>query len=528
VLTNKTSAGIDSILIYFDRITKMNGLQITGAAMKSTDPDFGHYWMVLQKTLLPGDSTVMDFTFSSSWSSFNEHVPFNSIVNNGSFSRISNFFPKIGYNNNNEITNSIERHKRLMKDQALLTSLEDTAVAPYEFINLDATISTSAGQTAIGIGKLAKQWQTNNRNYFHYTASQVPFRFALSSAAYSVKRGKYRNIPIEIYYHPSHSVNVDKLVSNVVNTLAYCENNFGPYQYDVIRFAEVSAFAEGFGATAYPATIFMKENGGFYNMLSKGNEEDAINQLAGHELSHQWWGTAQIVPQIKEGSWILTETLAKYTELMIFKNEHGNEAMREVIRHHIDLYLANRSFSKETPLYKTTFETPHLAYNKGMVVMYQLYLLLGEKTVNLALHNFYLHNKYPNPAPVSNDFLNELYASAPSNYHARIDELFKQIITFDSKITLAHQVQKDGLYEITFEASVNKFREVDGQQLRMEVDSMQAGVLLQDGRLLTGNFKISEGKLRGRFITSTKAAKIAIDPLLTTIDTFLKDNERSL
>ena len=95
VLINKTNAGIDSILIYFDRITKMNGLQIAGASMVFTDSDFGHYWMLLQNTLVPGDSVVMDFNFNSSWSSFNEHVPFNSIVNNGSFSRISNFFPKI-------------------------------------------------------------------------------------------------------------------------------------------------------------------------------------------------------------------------------------------------------------------------------------------------------------------------------------------------------------------------------------------------------------------------------------------------
>ncbi|HMJ47746.1 MAG TPA: M1 family aminopeptidase, partial [Ferruginibacter sp.] len=530
-LVNKNQSPLDSILVYFDRNTTMNGIRILHGKKISDDKRFGHHWFVMNKPLLPGDSTEMIFDFSSGWSSFNNHIPFNSIINNGSFIRISNYYPSLGYENNNEISNSIERHKRLMAAQPELKKLEDTIASrnPYDFIHFDAVVSTEGNQYAVGPGHLLKQWFLSNRNYFHYTASDIPFRFALSSARYAIKKDLYNNIPIEIYYHPTHNTNVDKLISNVKKTIEYCEMNFGPYPYNVIRFAEVSGFAEGFSATAYPATIYMKENGGFYNLLEKGNEEDAINQLAGHELSHQWWGNSQISPEYREGGWILTETLAKYTELMIFKNEHGTERMLDIIRQHIDLYLASRSFSKETPLYKTTFETPHIAYNKGMVVMYQLYKLIGEENMNKALHELLLHHRYPNRPPLSTDLLNEIYKASPVAAYGLIDEYFKKIIIYDSRIESVQLEKADGNYEISFEASVKKYSEDGmGKRAGLNAREMEAGILLEDGRQVIGTFRVTGGKMKGTFRVKTKPLKIIIDPSLKTIDAFIKDNEREI
>ncbi|HYC28761.1 MAG TPA: M1 family aminopeptidase, partial [Chitinophagaceae bacterium] len=225
---------------------------------------------------------------------------------------------------------------------------------------------------------------------------------------------------------PRHAVNVDSLIANTKRTLAYCEQNFAPYPHKVVRFAEISAFAEGFGATAYPGTIYMKENGGFYNNLQRDDALDVINGLAGHELSHQWWGSTQISPDYREGSWILTETLAKYTELMMYERAHGSEATRKIVREHLDQYLSVRSFSPEVPLYKTTFETPHLPYDKGTVVMYELYKTMGEDRVNSALRSLLANHAYPKLPPTSQDLLNELYKVGPRQ---KIDELFKQITT---------------------------------------------------------------------------------------------------
>jgi aminopeptidase N len=116
--------------------------------------------------------------------------------------------------------------------------------------------STPANQTAVGVGELVKRWTHHGRNCFAYkTSSPIPFRFALSSAQYAIKKEQYKGKLFEIYYHPSHDENVDHLLKNTRLTMDYCEKNYGPYPFRTIRFAEISSFTKGFAATAYPATV---------------------------------------------------------------------------------------------------------------------------------------------------------------------------------------------------------------------------------------------------------------------------------
>lgn len=59
--------------------------------------------------------------------------------------------------------------------------------------------------------------------------------------------------------------------------------------------------------------------------------------------------------------------------------------------------------------------------------MYLLSELIGEQKLNEVLRNFIEKHKYPNPKPVSTDFLDELYRLTSSSLHAKIDTLFKKI-----------------------------------------------------------------------------------------------------
>lgn len=527
-LVNNTSIAIDSLLVYIDRKVELKSMSIQNARLVKDASEFGHYWYVMENKLQPGQATAMKFSFASGWSPFKGHAAFNSIIDNGSFMRISNYFPSFGYEVGNEITNSIERQKRKMPKQDELKKLEAPADDPYNyaFITLDATVSTSGDQIAVGSGELVKQWSANGRNYFHYKSDRpMPFRFAFSSARYAVKKSAYNNIPIEVYYDARHSANVDSLISNVKHTLAYCSTNFGAYPHKVVRFAEVSAFAEGFAATAYPGVIYMKEDGGFYNNLSTGNEEDVINQLAGHELSHQWWGSASLNPEFREGGWVLTETLAKYTELMLYQHAHGLDATLNIVRLHLDQYLSNRSFSHEMPLYKTTYETPHLPYNKGTVVMHQLQQLIGETAVNAALSALLAAHAYPKAPPTTQDLLNEIYKASPPQHHGKVDELFKQIIIYESKI---EDVNCDSV-SVSFTASIQKFAE-DGFGKRTQATpdrTAEIGIYTKDGKMQLHIVNIINNRIIGKVTLAGKPVRVVLDPHLKTMDSFLKDNEKT-
>jgi ABC-2 type transport system permease protein len=426
-LVNKTSTGISEILIYVSDEIKMNSLESAKLTLVRSDVDFKQYFFKANDVMQPGDSINMNFDFEYKIEPLNGHESFNAIVENGAFMRISNYFPRIGYNSDFEIDDKNEREIRNMSPADSLVKPDAPLDDPYnyEFINFDALISTSSDQTAVSAGELTESFSKNNRNYFHYKVNDIPFRFAVSSAEYEIKKSHHNSIDIEVLYHPDHHQNTDHLIEQIIKTLDYCENNFGKYPYGSIRFAEISSFTSGFAATAYPACIFINEKFLHLNLLD-GKNQDIINELAGHELSHQWWGNAQLKPDDREGSGVLTETLAQYTELMLLKNEYGKVKTEEAVHLHKELYESGKAFSGEEPLYNSDPKNSNVIYNKGLVKMYELYLLLGEDKINLALKNLLSKHKYPLPPATMPDLISELKAVSESENYSSIDKLFKE------------------------------------------------------------------------------------------------------
>lgn len=348
-------------------------------------------------------------------------------MGNGAFIRISNYFPSIGYNLHNDKEDKRERKIREMPLQDALPKVDSPLANPYnyEFISFDAMISTSADQTAISIGELLRNYSKNDRNYFHYKAYNVPFRFAVSSGKYALQKSKYNNIAIEIFYDPKHNQNISHLINSVKKTLQYCEASFGQYPYKTVRFAEISSFTHGFAATAYPATIYINKKQ-FHLNLSQGEDHDIINELVGHELSHQWWGNAQLKPDYREGSGVLTETLAQYTQLMLYKNTYGKAKMLEMVKLYKDMYESERAFSGEEALYNSNPNNTNVIYNKGLVKMYDLYLLIGEVKINLALKNLLSKHKFPLQPATTIDLINELKMVTHKENYKKLDDIFKK------------------------------------------------------------------------------------------------------
>lgn len=514
-LQNTTNQPIDRLLFYLNPAISLKGLNVEGLKVNTIDEEFGHYWIILSKPLQPQDSIKADFGLSYQWNAFTPLIPFNAIVENGAFMRISNYFPQLGYQSDNEITDEIERKNRDLGKATSFRKLETTRDPEAEWLTVDMQISTSANQTAIGIGELVKQWAANNRNYFRYkTDLPVRFRFGVSSASYAIRKVRHRGIAIEVFYHPSHHENVEGLIVNAKNTLDYCETNFGKYPFKTIRFAEISAFSKGFAATAYPATIFMTENMAFHANIKGDKQQDVINELAGHELSHEWWGTNQFFPAQREGSGFLSETFAMYTELMLVKKMYGQKRVLENVRMHKNIYLSDRSFNDEQPLYKSKAGNTHLFYSKGLVTMYQLSELIGENKVNTALRNVYQKYKHSNILPVSTDFIDELYAVAEVSTHPVIDDLFKKIIIYQPIAQLIQTRQVGGLYATSFGVIVNKYQE-DGKGKQTPVDFMgtiEIGFSFKNGRQQVLSFPVTHNKASIKVSHAEKPITLILDP----------------
>lgn len=425
VLENKTQKPIYEILFNFpDDFFIKNAVfhAVTGDIFVTDQQQI----IELKIALEPGQKVSFDFELYYHWKPVNGHQSFNAIIENGSFMRISRYYPLIGYDSSNEIKEENRRKQFQLGKPTPIKAFDAAKVPNDDFISLDLTVSTEANQTVIGVGELIKQWKENNRNVFQYKVDAIPFRFAISSANYAVKKETYNGKSFEIYYHPAHYENVDHLLINTKHTMDYCESNFGIYPFKTIRFAEVSGFTKGFAATAYPATIYMTEDMIFHCNIKADKQQDVINELAGHELSHLWWGNNQIDPDNREGDVFLTESLAMYTELMILKKMYGKQEAEVRVKMHQDIYEGEIGFSGDVPLIKVTGDLTHIAYSKGAVAMYKLSELIGEETINVALRNFLAKHKYPATKPVSTDFLDEVYMISDERFHEKIKVLFEK------------------------------------------------------------------------------------------------------
>lgn len=521
LLKNKSSQPIDNILINFS-----DGFQIENVKWNSKNEEkmvTEQYSIISLKTpLLPNDSAHFSFKLSYKWLPINGHQSFNAIVENGSFMRISRYYPQFGYLKDKEIPDESTRDQLHLGKPTSEITLDAPKTPTNDFIKLSMTVSTKKNQIAIGVGELVKNWTTADRSYFEYkTTSPIPFRFAISSAEYAVQKEQYNGKNIEVYYHPSHYENVQHLIKNAKLTMDYCEKNFDKYPFKTLRFAEISSFTRGFAATAYPGTIYMAENMIFHANIKSDNNQDVINELAGHELSHIWWGNNQISPDDREGAPMLTETLAMYTEMSLMKEMYGISVSLERIKMHLDIYLSERGFSNEVPLYKVGNSDSHISYSKGAVVMNQLAQLIGAEKLNLALRNFLHHNAYPHAKPISTDFINEIYAVTNNSMNEKIDDLFKRITLYSFSIKQLSVKEKDQKFELSIKAEGNKVYE-DGKGNRSSTnfnDSLDFSILLKTGKEMLLKLPIINNKIEGRVELDEFPESILVDPNMKFIQT---------
>lgn len=422
ILRNLTADSINRVLVNLP-----DGFRLKQANLDDQTIDTTVQEIALRRAMQPGDSLQMKFRLSYKWYAVNGHQPFNAIVENGSFLRVSRYFPAIGYQQEREISDGRERGAYGLGAATPLKKPGDPRDNNWDFIRLKMIVSTDKGQTPLGTGDLVKQWDEGGRTYAEFSPVQpVPFRFAVASADYAERAVVYKGKNIAVLYHPLHAENVDHLIDNIKQTMDYCEANFGPYPFRSIRFAEVSSFTRGFAATAYPGVVFMTENMVFHADIGRNREQDVINELAGHELSHLWWGNNQLSPDERQGAAMLTETLAMYTEMMLYRRMYGDKRMRERLAVHQQLYEEQKGFSAEQSLYEVTGNNTHISYSRGAIVMVRIADMIGEETVNLALRNLLVKHRYPLPRPVSTDLIDELLAVSGEKHHGEIKKLMME------------------------------------------------------------------------------------------------------
>lgn len=532
MLVNKDTSVIDTIYITTtpEKVTWLS-CRLQGGKLLRTDTRYGCSVFVPGQPMRPGDTARLHFRFRYQASPYYPSDDFHQMLTNGTFSRISRYYPVAGYNSDNEIDDPRERAYRKMAPRSRGRLSEKRDSSGYYFVQVETTIATSADQVAIAIGTLRKHWQQQHRNYFYYaTEAPVPFRFAIASARYSIQRLQHGPVTIEAYFHPAHNRNIDHLLRSAAEALDYGNHHFSPYPFRMLRLVEISSFSKGFAGTAYPTTLFINEAFGYNNILDGDTGRDIIHEMVSHEIAHTWWGNTGIAPGEEEGNKILTETLAMYTELMLYKKRYGEASILPRVNVHKDIYLASRGFSAEEPLFRCDPAKPYLCYDKGMVVMYQLYKLLGEDKVNRALRQLYRQFAYPAPRPQSTDLIKALYSVADTSQRKKIDEWFRQIVTYELSIDSTTLSRQGTGYKLSIDATAKRFEE-EGQGKRMATafrDQVEVAVYLPGGREERLLLPVKDGRGSALYFFTAKPSKIVLDPQGLFLDVSGEAREKML
>ena len=520
----------------------LDTVSIENADLIKHDADFGIYLFKFKKALQPQDSVVFKFQLTNSVVGYERDK---SIINNGTYiNRFSKFDPILGYTNSFEIANARERKKRNLPLRIKEEETSDAHIAfenvKYEKVNFETIVSTSNDQTAISSGKLLKQWTENNRNYFHYKSlRKISPEAGYFSAKYKTKKTNYKGVSIEQYYDVNHNCNIDAIEKSIKETLDYCQDNFGAYQFDYLRMAEVPAHWP-FGGFAHPGVISMVEDRLY---LSDVSDEDTFNVVAKrtiHEVSHQWWGHTLSSKPVAGGAF-LVEGLAKYTEAMVMEKMYGKNTLYTLAENARSRYFSGRSFASniEPPVYKVDGQS-YISYGKALNVLLALRDLIGENQVNLVLKTLTNTFRNSNKLEVTTlDFLTEVYKVTPVNQHDLINDWFKKVITYDLGIENATTKElANGTYEVTLKVKAKRFETLEnGEVKQISIDEpIKIGVFtthpskVKDNKSVLYyessqiNKKVSEIKI----IIKEKPTYIAIDPYGTRSDENLVDNVFSL
>jgi ABC-2 type transport system permease protein len=546
VLQNKTAQPLDTLRLQLnpDVQTTLSGLPAHRVTLD--DKKLGFTIIKLAQALPPGGRLPLDFAVDVRRPGFRNNGEADTINLNGTFFNNRAFFPQIGYQPGQELTDRNERRKRGLGEPVRMAKLEDKAAqantmfgANADWIDFETVVSTSDKQVALAPGTLQKSWTENGRHYYQYKMDRkmMPF-FAYLSADWQVKKGDWHGVPIEIYHDRKHGYNVDRMIAATQKSLDYYTTQFTPYQHGQVRILEFPNYASF--AQSFAGTIPFSESIGFIADLRKKEDIDYVFYVTAHEMAHQWWGH-QVTAANVQGSSMLIESLAQYSALMVMEKEYGPHQMRRFLRYELDRYLSSRGGEaiEELPLYRVENQQ-YIHYRKGSLVFYRLRDEIGEAALNRALKRFLVDKGYQeSPFTTSAELLAYIRAEAPADKQALITDLFEKIVFYDNRVLEASAKKRpDGQWDVTMKLHLAKM-EADGrgketpraydEPVEIGVFARARGAKEADERVLL----LEKRRLTGENPTVTVTVKeqpfdVGVDPYNKMIDRVSKDNRKEI
>ncbi len=544
-ICNKTEKAISEVHFSLPPDLKFK-LKIKNAERSYHDSILGYSIYRFQELMQPGEKRMIAYEGVFEQKGFANEVAFTQLVNNGSFFNNMDITPQIGYQPSWEMESKNERKKyglapreRMPKLKAICGEAcnESYLSNNTDWVNVQTLIGTEQDQIAVAPGSFMEQKQIAGRKYYRYQLDHASVGFySFMSARYAIKREKFKGINLEVYYHPTHGYNVEKMMNSMRKSLDYYTTNFGPYYHKQARIIEFPQYADF--AQAFPGTMPYSEGIGFIADLEDEKDIDMVFYVVAHEMGHQWWAH-QVIGANVQGATLLSETFAQYSALMVMEKEFGRDKMQKFLKYEMDKYLNSRGSEsiKEVPLLLVE-DQGYIHYNKGSINMYQLKEMIGENKVNEALQSLVQQYGYKDaPYPTSLAVMDAFEKVTPDSLQYVIDDLFKNITLYNNRLLKATAKRAGKGYEISLEVeSAKMLADSMGNETAMKMDDWIELVLFDETEnselienvLVRRKVKLGQGKSTHKILVDKLPDMAGIDAFHLLIDRMPDDNVREV
>ncbi len=547
-LQNRSSATIDSIHVVPSPGVETNGVSFDRPSRVTlADDDVGYRIYALDRALKPGESLRMNFQVAFEARGFTNHGYNPPVMRNGSnivhrprpSGGDQHWLPYVGYRAAGELNDPAARRKYGLRERSPYPRLDDLArrneQRGHETIELETIVGTDSGEVGVAPGELRRTWTENPskgsgqapRRYVHYaTDAPITNSYTIRSANYAVHRAKWRAVDIEIFHHPTHTANLERMVHGVQASLEYNTRQFGPYPYRQLRLVEYPSHPYWLQMTAHSSLITYAEGFSLVRPADDPRKIDFPFAVVAHEMGHQWWGH-QLVPAAVEGAPFLAESLAWYSGMLAVEETFGRDHLQRILDMMRAHYLAPHQ-PRTVPLLRAVDQLD--AYRTGPFAMYALREAAGVEPVNAALRN--LLAKFPPnrpPFPTMLDFYAELRAATPAPMHPLLKDLFEEITFWDLRAkSIEVKAAGKGGHRVTLHIEADKLKG-DGTGKERPVpmnDPIEIAVYDADGKsLYRAPYRIRSGAQTIELVVPRPPARAAIDPDHELLDRNPEDNE---
>jgi ABC-2 type transport system permease protein len=486
----------------------------------------------------------LDFEVQFKPGGFTNRAADAAVVANGTkFTNVA-WLPAIGYEKDRELSGSGERKQHGLAARAPLPPPDDERARHDQERNarveFEAIVGTDQGQIAVAPGRLKNSWTDKGRRYFHY-ATDVPIRndYAFYSANYSVRQAQWRppdgsgpEVSLEVFYHPEHALNVDRMLRSVQASLDYYTRMLGPYPHRQVRFVEHPGNSVVLHAA--PVNVSYDERFSLLNPDKDPRGLDLPFAVVAHEMAHQWWGNT-VTAARAEGAALLSETLAWYSAMGVVEQALGRDHLPRLLRMMREVYLIPDTRAN-VPLLRAA--DPFLGYRKGPFAMYALREYVGREPIDAALRRYFeQHAAGALPLPTSLDLYRELQAVTPESLRPLLADLFERNTFWELATERATAKQLEGgAWQVVLNVGARKVvvgQEGGEKDLSMD-DPVEVGVFAgaEDGALgevlYLQRHRVQTGENRIVVTVPRQPARAGIDPRRLLIDVGGDDNVREI